>query len=138
MRKLLVITVMLAAALLASCTAPETPTGLSGSAENEALSVSIHAIMKPDTNQYKAEIVFKNKTDKEVSLLYDCGSLIASDTFRAKRDACLAVESMGLEGEHKVTYDLPEAFLRRDSVIKIKYRQDKAAGELNIRLNAAE
>jgi hypothetical protein len=117
----------------------EVPSQLSGSIEDEALRVTIHAEIELDNINYKTNIVFSNKNEKSMDLIYDCGLLISNDNFAQSTGDCLAVESMLLKKNQKETQTiiLPKEFFDNDNnLITIRYRHDEIMKCLKIQLKA--
>jgi hypothetical protein len=118
------------------------PSQLKGSIEDEALRVSIIAEIDADKINYKANIVFSNKTGKSLDLVFDCGLLISNDKFALSTgEICLTVESMLLKKNSKETKTIiiPKEFFDIDSkLITVRYRQEKITKDLEIQLQGVE
>lgn len=113
----------------------EWPERLAGEGEAELLSVRILAEIEADRQQYNTTMVFSNKSDSALSILYDCGLLLSNDRFAPKAGICPSVESMLLKGggEETLTVTLPAAFFNtEDRMITVRYRQDNVMHELLI------
>lgn len=116
-------------------TVEEWPAQLSGEGEDERLSVRIVAELEADREQYKTAIVFNNKADSALSILYDCGLPISKDGFAPKTGICPAVESMLLKGggQEALTVTLPADFFHMEErLITVRYREGNVMHELLI------
>lgn len=114
----------------------EEPVPLKGAAEDEVLSVSV--VVEPDSKgNYSTKIVFRNKAENSVDLLYDCGMLINRNQSVPDEGVCIAVESELLKKNQQTTaaYTLPgEFFDAANGMITVRYRQGQTRKQLDIQL----
>ncbi|MGF7033469.1 hypothetical protein J2T17_004417 [Paenibacillus mucilaginosus] len=127
--------------LLVSCS----PSQFSGNGEDDALKVTVHATLEPETANYKVEFEFTNKTDQAIGLLYNCGTISWSNNPKSSTngDACLAVQSMSLKENSKEiqTFIFPKSFLvNSNSELILKYQLEKMTKtkEIAVKLYAKE
>jgi len=117
----------------------DTPRQLKGSIEDELLKVSILAQIESDSQDYMTNIEFYNKSGKSLNLVFDCGLLISNDQFVSKSGECPAVESMLLKKDKRESVSVVlsrKFFATANDVITIRYRQDTATKDLEIKLEA--
>jgi len=111
------------------------PELISGEGEDDVLSVRLTAELEADQEHYKTSIVFANKTESSLNILYDCGLPVSDDRFAPEDGNCPAVESMYLRGNRKetLTVSLPAAFFQGD--VSVRYRVNNRINELVIKVD---
>jgi len=116
----------------------EIPDQITGSAEDEVLSVSMLAELDANNN-YTAKVTFRNKTIDSLELIYDCGLLISRERYKSDQENCLAVESMLLKKNQEETMMITIAsdfFDTKNDAITVRYRHARTTTELEIQLQA--
>lgn len=119
----------------------DVPSQLKGSVEDEALRVMLSTQLEADQTSYKTDMEFHNKSETSLDLMFDCGLLISNDQFAPDTGDCPAVESMLLKRNKRESRSVTlsgEFFDKSNNVITIRYRQNTATKNLEIKLEATE